>query len=168
MLGECRQLACDESAGDLICFMDDDNHYGPRYVEGHVLAMAYSEAGLTGKLAHVIRLAPPRPTTPPRMYLFNSSYQHRYVKIAGAGRLVVRREILDQVRWRPMPLAEDVAFIDDCESLGIPMLSTDRFQFVRLRGAPRDHTAKTRAPLFLHRQTTHALPLDATPEDLDA
>lgn len=164
-VGESRQLACDESAGHLICFMDDDNHYGPRYVEQHALAMRFSEAGLVGKASHVIRF-----DHLDRMYLFNPGHEYHYMKISGAGRLGLRREVVDQVRWRPMPILEDVAFIDDCEALGIPMLSLDRFHFVRVRGNPSQHTAPTTAARFFADEHFRIEPLSpaATVEGLDA
>ena len=163
-LGDCRQRACDESAGDLICFMDDDNHYGPRYVEQHALALRYSEAGLVGKASHLIRFE-----DRDRMYLYNPGREYHYMKIFGAGRLGLRREVLNQVRWRSMTVLEDVAFIDDCEARGIPMLSADRFQFVRIRGNPRHHTAPTASAHFFADRPyrVDALPLGATLEDLD-
>jgi hypothetical protein len=77
---------------------------------------------------------------------------------------MLRREILDQVRWRPMRIREDVAFIDECEALGVPMLSADRFHFVRGRRNPREHTAAV-APTPA--SAIRLLPLAATAQDLE-
>jgi len=162
-LGQCLQLGCDESDGRFVCIMDDDNVYGPRYVEDYVLAMGFSEAGLLGKASHVIRFE-----ELDRMYLYNPGLEYRYVKVAGGGRFMLRREILDQVRWRPMPVMEDLAFSEDCESLGVPMLSADRFHFVRVRGKPGEHTARMAPSFFFARNATQLLPRDVTAEDLQS
>jgi Glycosyl transferase family 2 len=157
-LGHCLQRGCDESAGRLVCFMDDDNRYGPRYVEDLALAMRFSEAGLVGKGAHLVHLEERG-----RMVLVDPEDEHCYRKLRGGGRLMLRREILDEVRWRPMRQMVDLAFIDDCEARGVPMLAADRFHFVRVRGRAGAHTS----PFLSAGRSLRPLPAAAAVEDLE-
>ncbi|MHC4135093.1 MAG: glycosyltransferase family 2 protein [Planctomycetota bacterium] len=156
----CLQLACECARGELFVNMDDDDWYGPRYVEDLVLALLFSEAGIVCKTSHLTRF-----DADGRMILVYPGFEFRYGEWGGGAAMGLRREVLQEVRWRDAPTGEDALFFSDCRARGIPILSTARFQFVCRRRHPKHHTWKMpRADLY-RIQLARELPAGARPED---
>jgi hypothetical protein len=126
----------DESDGDIIVKMDDDDWFGPHYADDLALTLEFSGAGLASKASHVVHF-----TNEDRRIVRNPGFEYTYVSMMGGGSLAIRREVLEQVQWRPLPSGEDMAFVHDCRSRAVPILSSDRFHYVYKRRTARDHTA---------------------------
>lgn len=157
---QCLQLAGEHAAGELLVNMDDDDWYGPRYVEDFVLAFRFSEAGVVCKACHATRFE-----ADGRMILSRPGFEFRYGAWGGGAALGFRRQVLEEVRWRDAPTGEDSLFFRDCHARGIPILSTARFHFVCRRRDPRLHTWKTSRGDLHRLHHAHKLPLQARPED---
>ena len=54
-LGDCLNLGVEAASGEYVAEMDDDDHYGERYLSDSVLAASFSDAEIVGK-GHVLRI----------------------------------------------------------------------------------------------------------------
>ncbi|MHC4819857.1 MAG: glycosyltransferase family 2 protein [Planctomycetota bacterium] len=159
----CLQLACERARGELLVLMDDDDWYGPRYVEDFVLAFLFSEAGVVCKNCHVTRF-----DADGRMILCCPGMEFRYGEIGSGAAMGLRREVMQEVSWLNAPTGEDSLFFRDCLAHGIPILSTARFHFVRRRRHPRYHTWKLPRADLVRMHRAEELPASARPQDLQA
>jgi hypothetical protein len=159
-LGECMQLGCDESDGRWVFKMDDDDWYGPGYLESQVLALSVSQAGAATKHTQVVHLEQTG-----TFLLWRPGWEFRYTQVSWGGGMVIRREVFDMIQWRPIPRGIDTAFFDDCASHSVPLLATDRFNAIRMRGRPQDHTWQVPGRYFVSSGRARTLPGIATVED---
>ena len=136
-LGECVQLGFEESEGEFIVKIDDDDWYGSLFLETQLQASLFSFAGVVGKGSYLIRFE-----ADASMYYLFPGREYRYMELFGGNRMLVRRAVHEEIRWRALPFGEDTAFIRDCLVNSVPMYSADGYHFVIRRFAPRDHTWK--------------------------
>jgi glycosyltransferase involved in cell wall biosynthesis len=157
---QCLQLACEHARGELFVLMDDDDWYGPRYVEDFVLAFQFSEAGVVCKMCHVTRF-----DADGEMILCCPGLEFRYGEFGSGSAMGMRREVMQEVSWRMASTGEDSLFFRDCLGRGIPILSTSRFQFVYRRRDPKQHTWKMPRADMYRMQRARVFPAVARPED---
>ena len=106
--------AVNESNGDLLTKMDDDDLYGPEHIWDLVLAHEYSGAQLVGKALETVYLAH-RDQTVRRFRRHGETY-NRY--IAG-GTLLISRRDLDRIGgWQGVPPFVDKTLIDNVARAG--------------------------------------------------
>ena len=48
-LGDCLNRGVEAASGEYVAKMDDNDHYGERYLSDHVLAASFSDAEVVGK-----------------------------------------------------------------------------------------------------------------------
>ena len=48
-LGDCLNRGVEAASGVYVAEMDDDDHYGKRYLSDHVLAASFSDAEVVGR-----------------------------------------------------------------------------------------------------------------------
>jgi hypothetical protein len=137
-LGRCLELGCEAADGDLIWKMDDDDYYGPSFLEDSVMTLMFSDAGVTGKPVHAVRF---RDRSLSTAWLRGPEYVYSSGGLPG-GTMVFRKEVLKMVSWRPLPKAVDTAFVRDCISSMVPILRGGRFHFVRIRDPRLQHTSR--------------------------
>lgn len=136
-LGECVQLGFEESEGDFIVKIDDDDWYGSLFLETQLQASVFSFAGVVGKGSYLIRFE-----SDASMYYLFPGREYRYMELFGGNRMLVRRAVHEEISWRALAHGEDTAFIRDCLVNSVPMYSADGYHFVIRRFEPRDHTWK--------------------------
>ena len=134
-LGECVQRGFEESRGELIVKIDDDDWYGKLFLETQLQASLFSFAGVVGKGSYVIRFE-----SDSSMYYLFPGREYRYMELFGGNRMLVRREVHEEIGWRALDHGEDTAFIRDCLVNSVPMYSADGYHFVIRRGIPSQHT----------------------------
>ena len=106
--------AVNESNGDLLTKMDDDDLYGPEHIWDLVLAHEYSGAQLVGKALETVYLAHRDQTV--RRFRRQGETYNRY--IAG-GTLLISRHDLDRVGgWQGVPPFVDRTLIDNVARAG--------------------------------------------------
>lgn len=128
-LGTCLNRAIDTSDAQVLAKIDDDDHYGPGYIEDAVQAMLYSGANLVAKGAvftyiesrdeTILR----RPKTAERFYSGSPN---------GAS-MVFTRDLWQQVGFPDRTLGEDVSFGAAAEALGVRPYATSPWEFVYRR-----------------------------------
>jgi hypothetical protein len=148
-LGACLNLGLDAAAGKLIGKMDDDELYGPHYLSDLMMAFGYTEAEVTGKLAHYVHLRSTGATV-----LRCADQEHRYVNVLRGGAFLARGDLLRGYRFEDVSRGEDTRLFRALEADGVKSYSADRYSFVTMRSAdPADHTWQV---------TDHDLMRDAT------
>ena len=161
-LGECVQRGFEESEGDLIVKFDDDDWYGKLFLETQLQACEFSFAGVVGKGSHVVRFE-----ADASMYYFFPGREYRYMELFGGNRLLVRREVHEEINWRALDYGEDTAFIRDCLVNSVPMYSADGYHCVTRRAAPSEHTWQVSQAELLATHRHWRLPDAAGLQDFD-
>ena len=134
-LGECLQRAVQVAHGANLFKFDDDDWYGPRYLDEAVMALEFSGAGVVSKVTHPVSMR-----SAPGLWMMRPGREFLYAVFGGGATLGGRREAFEQVAFRPRALNEDHGFFYDCLARSIPLISTSRYGFVQQRGAIAGHT----------------------------
>lgn len=129
-LGRCLNAAIDTTSSSLIAKIDDDDFYGPNYIEDAVQANRYAGARLVGKGATFTYLESRGETLLRRPRIADRFYDG---SPSGAS-LVFERSLWDRVPFPHRTLGEDVAFVDGAKLLGIRPYATSPYEFVYYRG----------------------------------
>jgi 2-polyprenyl-3-methyl-5-hydroxy-6-metoxy-1,4-benzoquinol methylase/spore maturation protein CgeB len=144
-LGECLNRSIDESDSEYWTKFDDDNYYAPHFLTDLLAAFSYTDAALVGKYSYYAHLEGSR-----CLALRYPGTEHRYVTFLAGSAMVVRREVLDQVRFPEQNSGEDTVFLRECAARGLRMYATDRFNYLVWRGARKEqHTWKIEDNEFL-------------------
>ncbi len=129
-LGQCLNLSIEQASGSLIAKIDDDDFYGPHYLEDAVQANRYAEASLIGKGATFTYLESSGETVLRRPEISDRFYDG---SPSGAS-LVFERYLWERTPFPHRTLGEDLAFIDGVKLLGIRPFATTPYEFVYYRG----------------------------------
>ena len=144
-LGACLNLAVREASGAYMARMDDDDHYGARYISDMMLAAAYSDAEILGKGAYFAHLE-----GPDKMALREVRVDHQHTDTVAGASLTVRREVLERIMFQNRNNGEDTAFLKEAVQAGCRIYSADRFNYVMVRRAdPAKHMWKVKDAKFL-------------------
>ena len=144
-LGACLNRAVREASGAYMAKMDDDDHYGARYISDMMLAAAYSDAEILGKGAYFAHLEGPN-----KMALREVRVDHQHTDTVAGASLTVRREVLERITFQHRNNGEDTAFLKEAVQAGCRIYSADRFNYVMVRRADRaKHMWKVKDAQFL-------------------
>jgi hypothetical protein len=133
-VGRCLDWGVEHTSGAWILKMDDDDWYGRRYVESQVIAASSSQAGALSKKTHPCALL----GTDTWLELY-SHWEWRYCSVSGGPTQIIRRNVLEHIPYRWVPRAVSDYLYMDCTTSSVPIMSTDRFNMVRIRRAPKEH-----------------------------
>jgi hypothetical protein len=122
------------ASGPYVARMDDDDFYGPNYLEDQMRAFEYTEADIVGKWTRFIFLE-----RLPALGVIFPGTEHVYGTPLCGGTLLMRRELCDVVKFADLTRGEDIRFVIDCAQQGYATYATDRFNYVYVR-----HTDKSR------------------------
>ena len=137
-LGACLNRAAQEASGAYMARMDDDDHYGERYLSDMMLAAAFSDAEIVGKGTYFAHLEGPN-----KMALRKVRVDHQYTDMVAGASLTVRREVLKRITFQHRNNGEDTAFLREAVQAGCRVYSADRFNYVMIRRVnPAQHTWK--------------------------
>jgi Glycosyl transferase family 2 len=131
-LGACLNLGIDAAQGEFIAKMDDDNFYGRHYLTDLVAAFDYTDAGIVGKWAHYVWLR----STGAVVLRFKYA-EHRYERLVQGGSILMKRDAAQALRFSDLPRGVDTDLLDRARLAGILTYSSDRFNFVSIRGTDR-------------------------------
>ena len=144
-LGACLNRAVREASGAYIAKMDDDDHYGARYISDMMLAAVFSDAEILGKGTYFAHLEGPN-----KMALRELRVDHQHTDMVAGSSLTVRREALERITFQNRNNGEDTAFLREAAQAGCRIYSADRFNYVMVRRAnPTQHTWKIEDAEFL-------------------
>ena len=135
-LGAVLNSLVDASSGEILVRMDDDDWYGPHYVEDIVNAVMFSGANLVGKAATYIYFESNNSTI-----LTLEGSEHRYTDFVRGATFAGPRETFLRFRFPELGLSEDSTVLKNIKSAGGTIYASDRFNFVVNRFADKDrHT----------------------------
>jgi GT2 family glycosyltransferase len=136
ILGEVFNRGFEAASGDFVGKMDDDDFYGPEYAADLMDAFRYTEADIVGKWAHYAYLGSLDAT----IFRYGDG-EHSYQPVVAISTLVMRRSVLDEVRFPAMPAGSGSLFLRKAGALGARVYSADRFNYLYIREADSDrHT----------------------------
>lgn len=138
-LGECLQRAVCRARGDYLCKWDDDDLYGPGYLDEVVWALECSGAGLVSKSTFPVRFH-----THPSLWLLRPGEEFRWGVLGAGSTLAGVREVFEQVAFRPRQLNEVHGFFLDSLARSIPVVTSSRYDYVCRRGPLARHTWRIR------------------------
>ena len=125
-LGRCLNTAIEATGAEVLAKIDDDDHYGPGYLEDAVQAMRYAQAPLVGKGATFTYLESRDET-----YLRRPSISERFYNGSPTGAsLVFERHLWERVTFPHRTLGEDLAFVRGAKILGVQPYATSPWEFV--------------------------------------
>ena len=155
-LGDCLNRGVEAASGEYVAKMDDDDHYGERYLSDSVLAASFSNAEVVGKGLFFVYFEAEDTTT-----LFEWTSEHTFMSFVTGGTLFVKREVVRDISFDPVSLKEDTNFQRAAVEAGCRVYSADRFNFVRTRSRRlSDHADRTPDAEFLRKCRNRTRGLD--------
>lgn len=128
-LGDCLNAAVEIADGDFITKMDDDDLYGAYYLFDQVSALRFSGASIVGKQAHYMYLAESEATL-----LRFAEREHRFTNLVMGPTMLGHSEVFKSNPFESRSRGEDTQFLRDVIDNGGTIYSSDRFNFMQMRG----------------------------------
>ena len=148
-LGGCLNRGVEAASGKYVAKMDDDDHYGERYLSDSVLAASFSEAEVVGKGLYFIYFEEANTTA---LYEWAATEQHRFTRFVQGATLLVQNEVARDITFASLSLKEDANFLRSVARAGCRIYSADQFNFVRVRTRQLySHSAQTPDAEFMKR-----------------
>ena len=157
-LGDCLNRGVEAASGKYIAKMDDDDHYGERYLSDSVLAASFSDAEIVGKGSFFMYFEESDATA-----LAELTPEHTFTYFVTGGTLFIREDVIREIPFESISLKEDTNFERAAAREGCRIYSGDRFNFVRVRTRQlSSHADQTPDSEFLKlcRERTPGLDLD--------
>lgn len=124
-LGHCFNKGMELSQGDYIAKFDDDDLYGPNYIEDQLLSFKYTDADIVGKLCTFMYHEKSE-----RTYLRFPNNRHKYGDLILGPTFFFKRKVADNVKMRDLSRSEDTNFLRDSLEAGYKIYATDPYNFV--------------------------------------
>ena len=127
-LGDCLNRGVEAASGRYVAEMDDDDHYGDRYLSDSVLAASFSDAEIVGKGAYFVYFVSTDDTA-----LRENTPEHTYTSSVVAGNTIfVQTDAVRDILFAPLVRGEDTDFQRRAVWAGCRIYSTDRFNYLRV------------------------------------
>lgn len=149
-LGNCLNKGIEAASGRVVAKMDDDDVYGANYLSDQLAALRYSGADLVGKQAHYMHLRD-RDIVVCRF----PEKEHRYTDMVMGPTLIAEREVFRRFPFSDRTLGEDTDLQQRLVAEGARIYSSDRFNFVQVRG-DHAHTWSVEDDLLLANSDVHS------------
>lgn len=128
-LGECKNFAFENTAYEYIAFFDDDDYYGPNYLNRSIDIFHKIQCDIVGKKAFFIYFEKNR-----TLALCLQQRENQYVGHAADSSLIVKRNVLEKIKFPSLKGSGTVSsFQKACIESGYRIYSTDRFNYVAHR-----------------------------------
>ena len=155
-LGGCLNRGVEVASGKYVAKMDDDDHYGERFLSDSVLASSFSDAEVVGKGLFFVYFETDDATA-----LFDRTTEHTYMSFVTGGTLFVQSDVFRDIPFDSISVREDTNFQRAVTQAGCRIYSADRFNYVRVRKRGlSNHSDQTPDTQFLKRCRDHTAGLD--------
>lgn len=128
-LGEILNLGVDQARFPIIAKIDDDDFYLPWYLFDQARALLFSGADLVGKRANYAYLA-----EKDMLVLRHPEAEHCYADFLAGPTLMGWTKTFQEFPFEARTTGEDSAFLRALTAAGKRIYSTDRFNFIQVRG----------------------------------
>ena len=127
-LGDCLNRGVEAASGKYVAEMDDDDHYGERYLSDSVLAASFSDAEIVGKGVYFVYFEATDTTA-----LRENTPEHTFTSTIVAGNTIfIQTDAARDVLFAPLVRGEDTDFQQRAVRAGCRVYSTDRFNYLRV------------------------------------
>jgi O-antigen biosynthesis protein len=106
-LGEKRNVACSLAQGEIMCLWDDDDWYSAERLRCQVLPIVYDEADVTGLTCDRFLCLPSGEV----WTVTGTIHRQMFEGDVTGGTIAFRSDVFEQIRFPPIDLAEDAAWI---------------------------------------------------------
>ena len=127
-LGDCLNRGVEAASGKYVAKMDDDDHYGERYLSDSVLAASFSEAEIVGKGLFFVYFETGDATA-----LFEWTAEHTCMSFVTGGTLLVQTDVVRDIPFDSISIREDTNFQRAATQAGCRVYAADRFNYIRVR-----------------------------------
>lgn len=127
-LSDCINFGVSQSSADLIAKFDDDDYYGPNYLNEAIEAITSTKASVVGKSKYYAYFEDIKKTG-----LRKSGAENKYTNYIHGPTLVMKRSIIKKYKFKNMSHGADQHFLKDCLKNGIKIYSTSKKNFVYIR-----------------------------------
>ena len=127
-LGDCLNRGVEAASGEYVAKMDDDDHYGERYLSDSVLAASFSEAEIVGKGLFFVHFESGNLTG-----LFEWTTEHTFMTFVTGGTLLIQADVVRDIHFDSISVREDTNFQRAAMKSGCRTYSADRFNYIRVR-----------------------------------
>lgn len=134
-LGECLNYGIERSKHDVIAKFDDDDFYGPYYLEEQMQALKNKDADLIGKKSVYTYIESEN-----ALGILHPNNENNYVNSVKGHTFLFKKELFKKVQFTPKNVGEDTQFWRDCLEKGLKLYSTSRYNFTYIRRASGGHT----------------------------
>ncbi|WP_144550540.1 glycosyltransferase [Bacillus sp. X1(2014)] len=157
-LGYCLNTAIQNSNGEIIAKIDDDDYYAPNYLTDMIISMDYSNADVVGKSSHYIYFEENGLLSLKTM----GSGMETYSDFIAGATLVFKREVYERLSgFSDKNRGEDSDFLKRAKENGFTIYSNDQYNYCCLRRKNKDsHTWKVNDNELLRNSTSHSITLD--------
>lgn len=137
-LGECLNFGIVKAKYDFIAKFDDDDYYGPYFLEEALNVIRDTNCSIIGKASFYTYFK-----TSKALAIFNSSKENKTINgerdfLSGAT-LVFKKAIFTNVQFPKLNVGEDTVFQRNCLKKGLRLYSTSLRNFVHFRYNSRTH-----------------------------
>lgn len=122
-LGECLNRAAASCASPILAKFDDDDWYGPHYLEDALTSLKYSQADLVGKARYFVEIEESGD-----VYLVDGPEESFANHLIGSS-LVFRRSLWEEVPFPHRPSRVDSIFLRGVRAVGAKIYSNSRYEF---------------------------------------
>jgi len=135
-LGNSLNFGVSVAKHDIVAKFDDDDYYGPMYLQEAIWALEAGEQEVVGKGSTYVYFMASK-----TLAIRTPKLEKTFVNFVNGSTLVVRKSVFDRVKFRDISIAEDVHFCNDCIRNDIRIYSTSKFNHVYIRHADKSkHT----------------------------
>ena len=127
-LGDCLNRGVEAASGKYVAKMDDDDHYGGRYLSDSALAASFSDAEIVGKGLFFVYFEAGNKTA-----LFEWTSEHTFMSFVTGGTLFVKTDVVRDILFDSISVREDTNFQRAATQAGCRIYAADRFNYMRVR-----------------------------------
>ena len=144
-LGACLNFAIEKSSYDTIAKFDDDDYYGPYYLDEAKQAFLQNICHIVGKQKTYYYLEGYK-----KLILKKNRIESNYVQSLMGSTLCFKREVFYKVKFKDISIREDCNFNKDCIKNGYKLYSTSKYNHLVFKHSDiNKHTFKSDIGLLL-------------------
>ena len=134
-LGERFNDAVRCAKGEYVAKMDDDDFYFKNYLSDMIIPFSFGDYGLVGKKELYMYLSGTN-----KLVTRYPGMKHREVDFVAGPTFLIKKSIIDSVKFEPTNTGEDTSFIENIKKSGHKIYASDPFNFIQYRADPKLHT----------------------------
>lgn len=144
-LGTCLNFGINKSNYNIIAKFDDDDYYGPYYLDEANKVFIRENCFVLGKQKTYYYLEKYK-----KLILKNSATENNYTQTLMGSTICFKREVFDKVKFRDISSREDYFFSSECKKNGYMLYSTSPYNHLVFKHADiRKHTFKSNIDVLM-------------------